>query len=175
MTDKNLPSIDYLHKRLRYEPETGKLFWRDCEEMPKWWRARFAGKEAFSPLDGMGYRHGSIDGVLFKAHRVIWAIHYDDPGELEIDHINHDVRDSRIENLRIVTHQENKMNKSSYEQQSGHCGVHWDGQKSRWRVCLAVDGKTKWLGRYKDKGKAIEARKEAEKRFGYHENHGVKK
>jgi hypothetical protein len=122
-----------------------------------------------------GYTVVQFGGHKYYAHRLIWAIHYDDPGELEVDHINHDVRDSRIENLRIVTHQENMMNKSSYEQQSGHCGVHWDGQKSRWRACLTVDGKTKWLGRYKDKGKAIEARKEAEKRFGYHENHGVKK
>jgi hypothetical protein len=38
MTDKNLPSIEYLHKRLRYDSETGKLFWKDCDEMPKHWR-----------------------------------------------------------------------------------------------------------------------------------------
>lgn len=46
------------------------------------------------------------------AHRLIWIYFNGDiPDEMEIDHINKDKTDNRIENLRIVTHGQNGINK----------------------------------------------------------------
>lgn len=174
MTKKDLPSIEYLHKRLRYEPETGKLFWRDCEEMPEWWRARYAGKEAFTSIDGMGYRHGSIDGVLFKAHRVIWAIHYGELPSDQIDHINGIKSYNRISNLRVVTAQENARNASMRsDNTSGVCGVYWDKTYKKWRARIKIDGRFKHLGYFTTIEAAAEARAEASRRYGFTDRHGT--
>ena len=90
MADRDLPSIDYLRQRLRYEPETGKLYWRDAPTLPKVWRIRYANGEAFTSDNSSGYRMGRIDCRGFLAHRVIWAIVNGAWPEGQIDHIDHD-------------------------------------------------------------------------------------
>lgn len=174
MTDKNLPSIDYLHKRLRYEPETGKLFWRDCEEMPKKWRTRYAGNEAFTSANGHGYRKGSIYGVMFQAHRVIWAIHYGEWPSDQIDHINGVRNDNRISNLRVVTNQENGRNSSMRsDNTSGVCGVCWHKASGKWHAHIMVDGRSKHLGLFPTIAAAAAARAEASRRYGFTDRHGI--
>lgn len=174
MTDRNLPSIEYLHKRLRYEPETGKLFWRDCEEMPEWWRARYAGKEAFTADDGQGYRKGSIDGVPFNAHRVIWALHHGEWPSDQIDHINGVRDDNRIINLRVVTNQENGRNQSMFRNNtSGVCGVCWHKAQGKWQARIMVDGRRKYLGYFTTIEAAAEARVEASRQHGFTDRHGT--
>lgn len=174
MTDKNLPSIDYLHKRLRYEPETGKLFWRDCEEMPEWWRARYAGKEAFTADNGKGYRIGVIDDLRFKAHRVIWAIHYGEWPIDQIDHINGVRDDNRISNLRVATRQENGRNASMYRSNtSGVCGVHWRKANGKWTAQITIDGRVKHLGYFTTIEAAAAARAVASRQHGFTDRHGT--
>lgn len=49
------------------------------------------------------------------AHRVIWELTYGEiPSGMQIDHINRDRSDNRIENLRLVTMTENMHNKGDY-------------------------------------------------------------
>lgn len=48
---------------------------------------------------------------------------------------------------------------------SGVTGVVWDASKQRWKAVIEFQNKKYFLGRYVDKEKAIEARKEAEKRL----------
>lgn len=43
----------------------------------------------------------------FYAHRIIWALHHGEPGEMTVDHINHDPLDNRIENLQLLSLSEN--------------------------------------------------------------------
>ena len=52
-----------------------------------------------------------------KAHQVIWmAVNgYYDKDKLQIDHINRNKKDNRIENLRLVTAKENNANKEMWE------------------------------------------------------------
>ena len=68
MNTKSLPSPEMLNKLLRYDAETGKLFWKErhpsffegCEIKSKRWNNRFSGKEALTAIETYGYKHGHI-------------------------------------------------------------------------------------------------------------------
>ncbi len=187
---KPLPSIETLRTLLRCDAETGKLYWRprtlDMFGHCKWperqcasWNGRLANKEALSVLFE-GYKVGAIFDRNLRAHRVIWAmVHGAWPAD-QIDHINHDRSDNRIENLRCVTRSENMKNFSkSKANTSGVTGVYWNkGNENwnkgneNWNVSITINGKSKHIGCFTDKADAIVARKAAEIEHGFHKNHG---
>ena len=61
------PPIATLHQLLRYEPQTGKLFWRERDR-------NLSGLEAGGTASPDGYRRIRINGQLRLAHRVILAM-----------------------------------------------------------------------------------------------------
>lgn len=88
------------------------------------------------------------------------------PKDMEVDHINHNGLDNRKENLRIVTHKQNKFNNPILSTNtSGVTGVSWSKQKNKWRAYITIDDKQKSLGYYFNKEDAIKARKEAEEKY----------
>ena len=186
MESKELPSPELLRKILRYEPETGKLFWRKrpvemfssgnrgAEAHCKSWNKRFAESEAFISVTE-GYRIGSIFNRKVFAHRVIWAMVHGEWPKGQMDHINHDRSDNRMENFRIVTNLENSRNASiGKSNTSGIVGVGWDTNKSKWRASIGIFRKNKHLGYFDCFTAAAAARKKAEIKYGFHENHGEK-
>jgi len=175
MTTKPLPDPAYLRQRLRYEPETGKLFWREWPAHGPRWNGKCAGKEAFTSLDTGGYRHGHIDRKMVRAHRVAWAIYYGEWPAGEVDHSNHIRADNRLVNLRVVNATGNQQNQSIYRNNtSGIVGVCWrKGRASgAWRAYIQGDGRRINLGHFADFDEAVAARKAAEAKYGFHENHG---
>ena len=58
---------------------------------------------------------------------------------------------------------------------SGVTGVGWDRSKTRWVAHIKKNGKYKALGAFRSFAEAVAARKEAEKMFGFHPNHGSEK
>ena len=182
---KSLPSPELLSKILRYDPETGNLFWRTrtpdmfsegkqtAISSCRAWNAKLDGKEAFTAQDAGGYRVGRIFGRRQLAHRVIWAIETGDWPVLDIDHVDHNPANNRIENLRDVTHQDNSRNASmSRSNTSGTTGVCWSKKSSKWVASIWVAGLRKHLGYFRCITAASIARKAAEVEHGYHENHG---
>lgn len=102
-SSNSIPDSDELNRELRYDPLTGELYWR----VPR--RNRKMGLRAGGVKDR--YRYISIDGVNYLEHRVIWVmVHGSIPLGKEIDHINRDGCDNRLENLRLVTRRENVLN-----------------------------------------------------------------
>lgn len=170
-----LPAIECLRERLRYEPDTGLLFWKDCVDMPKNWRSRFANKEAFTAYDGNGYKQGAVNYNKLLAHRVAWSIHFGEWPVGFIDHINGVVDDNRIINLRVVSNQENHCNRRMQNNNTSDVtGVVWHKAAGKWSARIKFKGKQIHLGLYQKLEEAAKSRKEAAKLYGFTERHGVK-
>ena len=170
---------EIVRELLDYDTETGKLTWRERDR--KWfkadhdyssWNTRFSGKEAFTAINSRGYYQGFILGKQYKAHRIIW-FHQTGKWSKEIDHINHDGKDNCWINLREVSHKENSRNQSLFRTNtSGHIGVSWDKQNQKWIAQIVVNKKVIRVGRFGLLCEAVSARKAAEQKYGFHENHG---
>jgi hypothetical protein len=161
-----LPSVERLRAVLRYDAETGRLFWLPRPGKLKW-TVQNAGKEAFT-ANTLGYRCGTIDGVRFQAHRVIWKIVHGREPKGQIDHIDGNRSNNRVENLRDVSNAENARNRRPYcRTTSGTLGVSWTTHHRRWRAYITVEGKQIALGTFREKSDAIAARRAAEAKYGF--------
>lgn len=122
----------------------------------------------------LGYLVGKTKHVTYYVHRIIWEMHNGPiPQGLLVDHINHIRDDNRIENLRLVTRRDNAKNAKLYaNNSSGVTGVRWDSQLGKWYAYIQTETGLLSLGLFGHKENAIKARKEAEVKFGFHENHG---
>lgn len=175
---------ELLRDLLEYEPETGTLFWKprplsmfEKDWHVKQWNTRFAGNEAGSiykhKTSKTPYRSVRVSGIGVFAHRVAWAIHFGKWPAGEIDHINGNGLDNRIENLRDVPHADNAKNRRRpSDNKSDVIGVHKHTATGKWRAAIRANGKLKHLGSYRNKSGAIAARKAAEREYGFHPNHG---
>jgi hypothetical protein len=173
-------SVDTLKKLLICDFEAGTLTWlpRDRSMFKSdlsfhAWNKRFAGKEALATKDKTGYFYGPILGKWHKAHRVIWAMKHGYWPPQEIDHINGDGTDNRLENLRAVSPRQNRRNqKTPKTNTSGVLGVYWCKPDRKWKAQIKIDGRKIHLGAFSTIEDAAEARAAANVRFGFHENHG---
>jgi len=179
MANKALPSPEILRQLLRYELDTGKLFWRKrsadffpSELACKRWNILFAEQEAFAYVGVNGYCRGAVQNKSLLAHRVAWAILHGNWPKC-IDHINGDRSDNRPINIRDVTNQQNNLNmKRDKRNSSGFQGVTFHKASGKWRAVISYAGVRQSLGYFHDKDAAILARKFAEQSMGYHVNHG---
>lgn len=95
-----------------------------------------------------GYARGVVDGKRTLMHKLI-AKHNGLFGE--IDHINTNQMDNRVENLRVSTHMQNCMNRGiNKNNKTGMKGVSWHKQKGKYRAQIQINGKFKSLGLYSD-------------------------
>jgi hypothetical protein len=167
-----LPSQAILRLLLSYNPESGELTWLPRKGDASF-NARDAWTRAFKTPMKNGYLCGRINGKTYYAHRIIWKyVHGDEPPF--IDHVNHWRADNRLANLRSVTKSENCRNVSrGTKNTSGHVGVTFDKVRCMWVAQIKVERKTIHLGRYEEKSEAISARRAAERKYGFHPNHGA--
>lgn len=184
MTDERLPSIDLLRQILIYDPVTGSMTWnkrpetsfipragRTPSHMANAWNAANAGKPAFtSPAKNL-YLRGAVNGLTLYAHRVAWAIYHAEWPSCDIDHVNGIRSDNRICNLRSVSRKLNMQNREmSSNNTSGTMGVSYSRRHKLW--CAKIGDNH--IGWFRDKDSAIGARREAELKMEYHDNHGRK-
>lgn len=131
--------VEYLHAVFSYAPATGKLFWRISSP-----RAA-AGDEAGSMTKGG--RYVQLDGVKYRAARVVWAMHYGEWPVVFIDHIDLNNDNNRLRNLRLASRGQNNMNRSA-QSNSIFKGVSYRADSGRWRARITVDGVVYHLGSY---------------------------
>ncbi|CZZ81115.1 MULTISPECIES: HNH endonuclease [Enterobacteriaceae] len=75
-------------------------------------------------LDNHGYYYVKIDGVKYKAHRLVWAIANGEiPDGMTIDHIDRNTKNNSLENLRIADYKLQAENRSrDYLKLRTNCG-----------------------------------------------------
>jgi hypothetical protein len=124
-------------------------------------------------LNNTGYLRCKINGKGYLIHRAIYLLHYGVLPEI-LDHINGNVLDNRIENLREATNQQNQFNaKLRSDNTSGVKGVSWNKSKKKWWVRVRIGNTRTHIGYFDDLELAdlvaIEARNKYYKEFAKHE------
>ena len=110
-------------------------------------------------LNQRGYVVIWTNGRSYLAHRLAWLYVYGKFPELNIDHINHDITDNRINNLREATQLQNVWNsKIKSSSSTGIKGITKDKRRcNTFYARCRVNGKIKFLGGFDTKEKAGKA------------------
>lgn len=151
-----------LRDALRYDAHTGEFTWAK-----KISSKIVVGSVAGSHLNS-GYNSIVVNKKRYLSHRLAWWFIHGYWPDCDVDHINQDKRDNRIENLRLATRSQNMINCGlKTNNTSGVRGVYWSKRKQRWIARIMKDRKHIWIGTFTDLASAEEAMKEGYKReFG---------
>lgn len=157
-------TADEARRVFRYDAETGKIYWLIDLGRVK------AGDEA-GCAQGR-YTRVAYQRVAYSIHRLAWLLNYGEWPDGEIDHVNGDQRDNRIENLRVVSRSLNMRNiPLRTDNMHGFHGV-YKTKTGRWYAQACHGGKNKHLGYFDTLEAAVAARKAFQARHDYHPNHG---
>lgn len=92
-------------------------------------------------------------------HRLLWEAFVGPiPLGVQIDHINHDTLDFRLENLRLSSHAENQRNRKNPEGTTGFRGVYRRKDCDRYSAHIMYNNKSIHIGLYKTGEEAAKAR-----------------
>lgn len=157
-------SVSKVAAFLTYEPETGVLRWKprtaadfldgghNAEHNCRKWNGRYANTVAgYRRKDG--YIAVMIDGSLFLAHRIAYALYHGEEFDYLIDHKDGDPTNNKIDNLRKATANQNSWNSRIHSRsKSGIKGVY--GTEHGWIAQICVNNQRIYLGVYKTKEEA---------------------
>ena len=111
-----------------------------------------------------GYRVVRINNKLYKYHRVVYYLHNeewdirDSCRDNSIDHIDRNKLNNNIENLRVVTNQQNQWNTNSK-------GFAFHKATGKYEARIMVDGKRKHLGLFETEYEARNAYLDAKAKY----------
>jgi hypothetical protein len=156
-----------LKEWVSYNPETG-----DFTAIKKS-RGRKEGSICGGINKGNGYVEICVLSNRFLSHRLIFLYMTGMMPDGEVDHLNHIKSDNRWSNLRVVDHANNQRNRPVFKNnKSGTSGVSFSNALKKWYASIQVNYKSINLGYHKELNDAIEARRVAELKYGFHKNHG---
>jgi hypothetical protein len=146
-------SKEYLHERFEYRE--GELYWKIV------YSNRLKIGQIAGDKDGRGYRRVMLGKQHHKVHRLIYIMFNGNiPENMIIDHIDQNISNNKIENLRLVNKSQNNLNR-------GALGVTFDKVRNKWRAQTSIDNQTQFIGRFNTKEEAIKAYQEfTQLRFG---------
>ncbi|MBT6470926.1 MAG: HNH endonuclease [Candidatus Marinimicrobia bacterium] len=150
-----LPTGDPSQERLNelFEYRDGKLY-NKTNRSPTARKGAMAGT-----TDIYGYTLVTADFKRHRVHRLIYIMHNGNiPEKMFIDHRNGIRDDNRIDNLRVVTKQENSFNTHSK-------GYSWDKKCQKWQARIMVDGVNKHLGFFVNEEDAIQAYQDGKEKY----------
>lgn len=125
-----LPEQDYLNFLFKYDHDQGTIHW-----LPQIGKRCNNVREQAGCYTTKGYRVVRIDGRLYKEHRIIWVMNNGSiPNDYDIDHIDRNTANNRLNNLRLVNRSLNHLNKDSK-------GVTYDKTRNKWKAQLTFQGK----------------------------------
>ena len=133
-----------------YVTRCGNL-WR-WKRHRKWSAPKF--QKIVTKLDSYGYIRPKIGGKLVLLHRIVASAFLGlDISEkrIQVDHINGIRHDNRLENLRLVTCQQNGFNQTKAK------GYYWSNQNNKWQAQIKLDGRNIYLGSFVTESEARQA------------------
>lgn len=175
-------SIDYLNECFEYDAKTGLLTWKIRPQnhfrTSRGWKIfnrLYAGNKAGTEFpDGRtSYCMIGINGKRYSAHQIAYAMFYGEWAGRDIDHINGNGIDNRIENMRPVEHTYNLRNQRMYNNNtSGMNGVCLHKPTGKYAASIQILNKRIHLGLFSSKEDALAARLTAEQGHGFTKRHG---
>jgi hypothetical protein len=129
-----------MFERLVYLPRTGKVLWVNH---PRW--PSYSGREAGN-VNQAGYRKLKFCTKQYLVHRVAWLLHYGVWPKGDIDHIDGNSLNNKIENLRDVPHNINIQNRkaATIKNKTGFLGV--VKRRNKYAAHIHRNGKQIYLG-----------------------------
>lgn len=131
-------------------------------------KSRYANKKAGHEAAN-GYVQVRVSGRLHYAHRIIWElINGPIPHGYEIDHMDNNPSNNKIENLRVATSSSNKHNtRKPSHNSSGFKGVSLHKASGRYAAYIKNKGKKIHIGYFSTPNEAHDAYKaESDRLFG---------
>jgi hypothetical protein len=141
-------TLEYLKSRLHYDPDTGAWTWL-------WVRRRSTMIGQKAGYAGI-YNMIGIDRVDYPASNLAWFYMTGEWPATEVDHKNRNKLDDRWDNLRLATH---SLNGTNWTYPNKKSGLPRGVVKSRglYQAYISINGKGKFLGRFKTPEEAHEA------------------
>ena len=137
-----------LKSEVSYNPLSGLFFW------VKPGRRRTIGVP-IGCVSKYGYITIQINKQKYQAHRLAWLYVNGEFPKTELDHINRNRKDNRIDNLRTATRFDNMKNMTRHKDgKSGKKGVSWHKNRKCWNAQIMIEGRNKFLGHFDNKDDA---------------------
>ena len=138
-----------IEKGIIYNPETGKIF-------------GIRGKELLAKTD-QGYitiniSIGNNNKIILRGHQFAWYWVNKECVDC-LDHIDGNILNNRIKNLRNVTNQQNNWNRTNAK------GYNWHKCANKWRANISFNNKTIYLGLFEKEEDARAAYLEAKEKY----------
>ena len=143
---------DELKQLVHYDRDTG-IFTRLVTTSSR----AMAGMEIGHPEGLGGHLRATVGGRKHYLHRLAWLYEHGEMPEM-IDHIDMDVCNNRISNLRLASKSDNNCNRNApITNTSGVKGICWDADNSAWLVQVQKSGR-KVKKRFKEFADAVQWR-----------------
>lgn len=120
-------TLEELRLLFKYDPETGKIF------------NQKTGKE-IGYNNGKGYLRTQVKDNKVVLHQLAWVLVYGEVPSMDIDHINGNKMDNRLDNLRLVSRGANLQNSKVYR------GFWWNKLAKKWSVAVKINYKAIHIG-----------------------------
>lgn len=138
-------TVERLRELYSYDGQVGR-FVSLSGSGTRWKKGRVAGTARSDER-----RQIKIDGVIYLEHILVWLYVHGKWPDWEIDHIDGDPSNNRVENLRDVSSTVNKQNQrkpNADKKSCGFLGVSWFASRKKWRAEIRWGGRRHFIGNF---------------------------
>jgi hypothetical protein len=143
--------VEYIKEHYEQDPVTGNFL---CKKVPVTSKnGKLAEGQVAGTANKDGYRRITIKRKSYLVHRICWLLYYGKWPAKQLDHIDGNKQNNRIDNLREADGKQNSQNtlgKKSNKTTSRYKGVYWNKTNKTW--IAAIQGK--YLGSFPDERSA---------------------